>query len=511
MTKQPTRKKRKPHPVDHPDDSGAGAGNGKLRKWRSWHEREMPIKIVSKPTRQGFTITVSSDQLSGTFAFRYPNGVWVRYPHTNKIQLIDNIAYIFTAHLPFLLKGNIRLEYSTGYPHAFIWVNQSFMRHLPSYWYFYNKRRGTRVVPLLKTLLNTRTVFSQTIDEPIEFPETIDEHVILPFTFGKDSFLSYWLAKEIGLKPILIWFNDPPDEGYEGKHKKQLFTRFEHAVKDKLYVLDNPLGSLREKGEGWFGWETPITSWLLLSLPFAYKFRAGYLILSNEKSTNAFFYDDTGLRVMTDYEQSGQATEEISLLTQSLTEGEVYTTTFLQGVHEIAILAILKHRYFQYSFEYLMSCWSEIEAGKNKRWCGNCSKCARIYIYLCANGVDPVAEAGFSDNMLNSSKRHLFNVFGNTATGTGWDAFGVNVDEQALAFYLAYKRGIQAPLITEFVESGLFERTKKRFFDLMKEYYHLHPENITPPQWKTKIDTILRSELTAIRKELFRLHTPHRL
>lgn len=208
---------------------------------------------------------------------------------------------------------------------------------------------------------------------------------------------------------------------------------------------------------------------------------------------------------MPDYEQTAQATEEMSLLTQALSEGEVYTTTFLQGIDELAVLAILKTRYSKDTFRYLMSCWSENEFGKDKRWCGNCSKCARIYAYLTAVGVNPMKEAGFKDDMFDISKKHLFNVFGQKATGTGWDAFGLNTNEQALAFYLSYLRGYRQGLLKEFQALPIFLETKNKIHHLLMEYFSLHNEQVTPPQWKKKIDRIIKSALHDFRLEVFNL------
>ena len=503
-------KRRNNHPAVH---SLAPLSSGPLKKilrrphqWRNWHERETPVQVQSVPTEKGIRVSVRSSQFSKSLHLVYPPSIWKPYPRDNKIKLVDNISYVFTAHLPFLLRGNVRLEYSTGYPHVYSWAIQSFMRNLPAYWYMFKGKRGSNIFPILKVLLNSNYYFSETADTPPQFPSTIDEHVIIPFTFGKDSFLSYHIAKEIGLQPTLLWFNDPVDQGYEGKHKLKLFQEFSSEVHDPMYYLNNPLGSLRERGDGPFGWEMAITSWVLLSLPFAYVKKAGYIIASNERSTNYFFYDKQGMKIIPDYEQSAQATEELSILTQALSEGEVYTTTFLQGLEDIAIIAILKDRYAKKTFPYLMSCWSDEESGKNKRWCASCSKCARIYCYLIASGVDP-KEAGFKDNMFLENKAHLFNVFGKKASGTGWDAFGLNTTEQSLAFYIAYLRGNRDPLIKKFKRSSHFRMVSTQYAELVDHYFSVHYERTTPPQWKRKIDSVYRASLNRVKKELMHIRS----
>lgn len=474
------------------------------RKWRDWHEREVPIKITGKTIDSGIKVSISSTQLTTELELNYPNMVWEHYLKQNKVKLLDNIAYIFTAHLPFLLKGNIRLEYNTGYPQVFSWANQCFMRFLPAYWYLQRGRRGTGVFPLLKTMLNSRAIFAETKDVPPKFPETLQKNVIIPFTFGKDSFLTYLIANEIGLDPTLVYFNEPT-ELYAREHKLSLIKLFEKTAHKKIYFMDNPLGSLREIGEGWFGWELALTSWTLLSLPFAYLSKAAYIIFSNEMDVNKFFYDDEGLKVIPDYEQSAQAIEELSIVTQSLSEGEVYTTTFLQGLTDLSIVAILKNRYFDKSFNFLMSCWAETEDAKDKRWCANCSKCARLYVYMTACGIDPVKDAGFEDNMLEVERAPLYNVFGSRASGTGWDAFGLNTDEQALAFYLTCLRGNRDPLVKKFMKSALFIETKKRFPELINDYFSLHEEQVMPSQWKNSINKIFKDSLRVIRKEILQI------
>jgi hypothetical protein len=474
------------------------------RKRREWHEREKPVNISGSVTDAGIEVSVETEELNTRLSLEYPTSIWKHYHENNKVKFLDNVTYIFTAHLPFLLKGNIRLNYYTGYPATYSWATHCFLRFLPAYWYMQKKRRGTKVFPLLKTLLNSRAFFAEASDIPPEFPETLEKNVVIPFTFGKDSFLSYHTAKELNLNPTLVYFNEPT-ELFSREHKLRLINQFEQITGEKVHFMDNPLGSLREYGEGWFGWELSLTSWTLLSLPFNYRYKAAYIVFSNEMDVNSFFYDEDGMKVIPDYEQSAQAMEELSLMTQSLTEGEVYTTTFLQGMNDLGIIAILKAKYPDPTFKLLMSCWAETEAAADKRWCADCSKCARMYVFMTANGIDPISEAGFKDNMFVEEKAPLYNVFGQRASGTGWDAFGLNTDQQALAFYLTYQRGNRDPLVKRFAASPLYKQTEARYEELIQEYYSLHPETTTPPQWKTRVDQLYSQALAEIRVKLFKL------
>lgn len=468
---------------------------------KAWHEKEIPIRINSYNRDEGIEINIESKLINEHKLMKYPNGIWQNYPEDNKAKLLDNIAYIFTAHLPMLLKGNIRLEYNTGYPQCFSWSQQSFMRHLPLYWYYY-KKRGMSVMPMLKTLLNSRAYFCDTTDVPPEFPISVDENVILPFTFGKDSFLTYHICKELKLNTILVFFNDPSFLGYEGVHKKILFDEFLKKNQNDLYFLENPMEGLRDNGDGWFGWELSLTSWALMCLPLAYKYKAGYILFSNEKSVNAFYYDDQGFKVVPEYEQAYQATEEMSLLTQAMSEGELYTSTFLQGLNDLAIVAVLKENYAKETFPYLMSCW---DGSEEKRWCGKCTKCARLYLYLSAMGVNPIEEAGFEDDMFSEDKIDLYNAFGEKASGLGWDSFGLNKEEQELSFYICAKLGYKSPLVEIFKNSEAFARVEENLTTMVDEYLGLHEEHTSPLIWRTQINEIYNKALKKVRDRVFSL------
>jgi hypothetical protein len=481
-----------------PGESRGASG----RKWRPWHERETAVRIRGEAGERGILVTIDSRALSTSLQLIYPAEIWQRYPQENRSHLVDSITYIFTAHLPFLLKGNIRLEYSTGFPSAYSWAIHSFTRFLPSYWYLYRRKRGSKVFPMLKTLLNSRAVFSEMEEKYPVFPPSRPDRAVIPFTFGKDSFLSYTIASRLGIETVLVYFNEPT-ERYARAHKLELIERFCSDRDAEVYYIENPLGELRQYGEAWFGWELAITSWAVMALPFAYAAEARYILFSNEKSCNDFFYDREGLKVIPEFDQSAPATDALNALVQSMSQGQVYVATFLQGLNELAVIAMLK--YLDRSVcSYLMSCWAETDKALHKRWCAACSKCARIYLYLSANGIDPEAEAGYEDNLLENGYEHLYNVFGE-AQGTGFDAFGTNREEQTFAFYLAWLQGRSDPLIEKFLASPLFGEVTEKFDAYLKEYYGLHPEQLSPPRYKERIDALYREGLAEARRELIHL------
>ncbi|MFA4827401.1 MAG: hypothetical protein WC596_04105 [Candidatus Shapirobacteria bacterium] len=497
--------KQKKEPPDNNQNLLTPIHNGKSTwKWRAWHEREIPVKVNSSYVNDKIYVKISSSAINKLLTIRYPQNLWKSLPASLKNKLLNNIAYAYTAHFPLVIDKNVRLEFNTEYPQVYSWSNQSFMKFLPAYWYMHSAKRGTHILPILKTILNTTHTFKATNNENFSFSPSNEKYVVLPFTFGKDSFLTYHLVKRLGFKPILFWVNDPLSP-YESKHKLDLFNSFSKEIHDPIICVDSELETLRDLGMSWFGWEIPLTAWAILAIPIARQWKAKYIIFSNERSTEAFFYDHDGLKVVPDYEQSTQAVDEISLLTQSLSNGNVFTTSFLQGLDEITIISILAEEFSKNTFKNLMSCGSAHECAES-RWCGKCSKCARLYLYLSANGINPLKEVGFGENMFKTSKQGLYNVFGQTAAGSLFDAFGLNTEEQAFAFYLCYLRGIKDPLVNKFTKTKYFKDVENRFDYFLNEYYRQHEERVTPSVCKQALSKLCEGILARVRKKAKALH-----
>lgn len=450
------------------------------------------IKIEGKPSKTGFEAKISSKIFSKKVDISYPKFVWDYYPETNKKNLLDNLTYIFTAHLPLLLNKNIELKYTTNYPMVFSWTNHCFMKFLPSYWYLHEKNSEARILPVLKRIINTEVSFEKEKRSQPKIQKPQKKNVLIPFTFGKDSMLTYFLSKEIGLKPTLVYFNEPT-ELFAKKHRLKLIKNFEKEKKEKIHFMENNLASLRSGGNGWFGWESTLTSYALLSLPFAYFSKATYIVFSNEIDCNYHFVGEENCKVRYDFEQSSQATEEMSHLTQNL--GGTKCTNFLMGLHDLGIFSVLKN-YYRKNLKYLMSCWAETSDAKNNRWCENCSKCARTFLFLSASGIDPIKETGFKSNLFEKKYEGLFNLFGEMKTAKfTFESTGTSRNEQLLAFYLCYLRKNKSPLVEKFTKSPLFKEAKSRFPELLKEYYSLHEISDTPQELKNKIDKIFNSAL----------------
>jgi hypothetical protein len=464
------------------------------------HGNEMPLSIRGHFHSNSVGLDIKSKIVKERLEFRYPTEIWRQYPAENKQRLIDNISYLFTAHLPLLTGKPLRLEYHTRYPQIFSWVTEAFLRFVPSYPYLHEGQKGNNKMEGLRTMLDRRVYFAPSKPLQGKIRSTKEKNIVIPFTFGKDSFLTYHLAKDIGLSPTLVYFNEPTEE-YTRQHKLNLIKDFSKESGEHVYFTDNSFGRLRAFGSGWFGWEMALSSWALFALPFAYAKAARYIVFANEASCNHAFYDQDGLKVMPQYEQSWQATEAMSAMTQTLSGGTVFTTSFLEGIYESGVIALLKARYHN-SLKYLMSCWAETKAAKFKRWCGICAKCARIYLYLLANNVDPKF-VGFKDNMLTADKADLFEIF--HADDDMGGALATDKEEQLLAFYILCLQGRQDALVKRFKKSAHYNYVKKNFKGLVTRYYTLHNEIVTPTAWRKKLHAIINGVLTKRVNELYRL------
>ncbi len=162
----------------------------------------------------------------------------------------------------------------------------------------------------------------------------------------------------------------------------------------------------------------------------------------------------------------------------------------IEPLNDIAVVYALYKRYPEVA-KYHMSCFVETEAGRDHRWCLDCSVCSKMYLLIAASGFDPKT-AGITRNMLTSDCRDYFSLFGGSSVHT-YALTGRGRDEQLFAFYLAWKNGDRSDLVQEF-ENRFLEEAKGREDELYKTFFGLH-ESITMPAHISR-------EATSIYKEV---------
>ncbi len=448
---------------------------------------------IPKTLTVNATITSSGIEIQlneNKFPIVYPKKIWAKFPVNLKKILRDNLAYSSTLFVPQML--NLRdIEYKTNRPlsETFLYKNGIYDMPISAI------ADGKKSIDYIRRFFNTRPTFQS---DHILAPEFIDNReekskkIIIPFSFGKESLLTYSVAKDIGLDPVLVYVIEP-SHTYEHFHKRKLIKLFEREFNIKIQTVFYNPGIFRY-GKLWnlktdLGWGLHTTDYSILLLPFLYYFGANLIAFGNEPSCNDYFYTQNLLTYKAAYDQHSDWISQQSLLSTMLLGKKVQATSFVEPVYEIAETKILQGRYPDIG-KYQMSCEVKTLAGKINRWCQNCTKCSYMYVLLTAFGTDP-KKVGFTQNLLDKNHKDLYEYFFN------YDAdnpeYG-SQEELGLAFYLTYLRNEKDYSVIKFEKKLLkkFMKSKKKLFQDF-----LSPQNskTIPAYLKKKVLQIYSKEL----------------
>ncbi len=457
------------------------------------------MKINYSISKKGFRIRLDKKG----FSIGYPKEIWESFPKKTKKNIVENLVFLSTSTLPTITDSG-KLEYNMNSPLMGSFFLKPILYYVPSCAEEYGKDCFT----IIKRLMNAKYEFKSYNIKVPEYTAKANNKACILFTFGKDSMLSFALAEEIGLDPELIYIEEPDDSyydkytktvirSYQNKHKTKLIDDFEKEFrKKKIYRIKNDIALLRncdyfKVDEAELPWGSQLTEYALLMLPFNSHFKAKYVVYGNEASCSATYYNTQGFLTNPVFDQSGEWTFEISKILRLLTK-KVSALSFLEPIHDLAITKILHSRYPHYA-KYQTSCLAANNHAKKTRWCHHCSKCARIYIFLLANNIDPKT-VGFSENMLKKSKIEYYALFEKIDCASPYDMAGLGRDEQLLAFFLAYKNSAKGYLIDIFKKKHLKE-AQKRKKELIKEFYGIHESLTIPKHIRKKLDKIYGEEL----------------
>ncbi len=445
-------------------------------------------KISAEVIPSGIKVHLNKHSL----ALRYPEEIWRRFPAHQKEIFAENIAYCLTLHLPFLFPTLRKMDYQMPVPLSEAFAYKSFTQALPATAMMQEDRFGKLTSNLLRRFFLTEYVFdNKKTLLPVFDRTSYKENLVMPFTFGKDSLLTFALCQELGISPQPVFIAEPHFP-YDEVVKRSLAVNFQKENKVKIEFLSNTLGLLRDP-DGWFGWETQLTQYSLMLLPYVYARKAAYLIFSNEQSCDETLIDADGFRCNPVFEQSHQWLLQNSLMASLVGGNSLQVGTFLEPIHEIAIIKILHHRYPAIG-KYQSSCDLDTKPKSGTRWCEDCSKCARMYIFLLANGVDP-KRVGFKNNMLKASKKHLFSLFDpNRIKEFSYDNTEGAHKEQLFAFLLAYKRGVKGAVMNSFAKRYL-KLARANEDELRRTYFGVHSTTTIPRPYLSKLLRIFHEEL----------------
>jgi len=446
------------------------------------------LVIDARETRTGIEFLFRGN----TYALSYPDDIWRRYPKKARDMLFDNLVYAETIHLPLTLKAN-EITYNVSRPFFETYFFQNLVMDFPSC----ADVDLTKTSDLLKAFMNTRVHFK---DHEIKFPsyteESREDSSVVSISFGKDSLCSWAVSNEIGLNPQMCYIVEP-SMTYEEKHKTALAEAFNKEFGIKLNKVIHTAGSFRDGvhlgvGKTEIGWGLQSTQYALIILPIAHKFQARYILIGNEHSCGEYYFDREGYICFVCYDQSHYWTKQIDSMTRQMTGGGVRTLSVIEPLNDIAVVYTLNKRYPEVA-KYHMSCFVETEAGRDKRWCQECSVCAKMHLLILASGFDP-KRVGLERNMLTKESREYFTLFGGKEVET-YALTGMGRDEQLFAFYLLWKKGNRSDLVNEFAERFLDE-AREREDELYKTFFSIHDSITMPPPIKKKVMSIYKEVLS---------------
>lgn len=433
------------------------------------------------------------------YKIKYPYFIWEKFPTSLHQVFADGLTYISTWHLSLINKKPTIYHF----PHPLI--EPIFFKLLtysiPMNIFDFSHLKTSQ---LLKEFYNCTF---QTQFRSLNFfysgkkvKKRLQNVALILFSFGKDSLLTFGLLNELGIKTFPIFMREPYSF-FENHHKKKLANKFYDEFNIEVEFFPLTIGRLRETAGLYWGWDIILSQYVFTLVPYFFYYQAKYLFLGNEQSCNFYLKDKEGYFVNPVFEQSVSAMQ----LLQSIPKLFYISThigSLIEPIHEIFITYILHKRYPEFG-KFQMSCFSEEEQAKKRRWCGMCEKCARIFIFLKALGFSPERVGFYNNNMLKEEKSKYYVIFNKTdkTAESAYGGSGLGKDEQLLAFYLAYKRGIKGELIEKFKKLYLpeVERRKNKLF---KEYFGIHSSVSLPSALRKKILKIFMQEKENCTKEL---------
>ncbi|MBU0461994.1 MAG: hypothetical protein KJ574_05390 [Nanoarchaeota archaeon] len=447
-------------------------------------KKEEFIPIKSEITEDGISISVKNKK----YVMRYPKEIWKKYHDTNKEFLLDNLTFIQTCHIPASNNkdGNV---YSTALPLFETFAFKSTMYDLPASAQLDNQKttdyfRKFFNSSFLFASYNTVMPKSNTKRRTAQNKRPV---AVVLFTAGKESLLTLGLCLEMGVKPIPIYIDENP-QGAESRHKEKIIDALRKEYGIEVYHLLNEPGDLREEDlQGNYnslGSGPQLLAYTLAVMPFVEYFDAEYILFGNEYSCDSYTKDAEGFNSNFCFDQSSEWTKQLSVVSEMMTGGKTEVGSIVSPLYELGVVKILHERY-PHLANLQMSCFCWTPEGQHRKWCGNCSKCARLFVFFKALGID-TASMGFVNDMFSPEKKGLFSPFEGDNLN-GYDSSGLGNEEQALAFFLAIEKGEKGPLLDEFKNLPIYSEIKNNFRMIHKKYFSQYESLAVPLEFKESI------------------------
>jgi len=449
------------------------------------------MNLSIKQNDNGFIINFNREKL----AVNYPTAIWNNFPDEKKNFFMDNYLFLKSLHFPLVLKVNkIKLNTAPPLLKSFFMTMQ-FM-DIPNI----SDMDGMKLDNLFKKFFNSTFKFN---NDEIKYPNSnfgLNENSsVLSSSFGKDSLLSLALAKEMKLEIHPVWIEEkgaPLENCYKRKLIKKFKEEFDvtiEKIKNETMLLHS-YSYLKISNDTKYILSHLLTEYAFLLIPFLYNYGAEYLFFGNEQSCNQTYMSKGGYKCYPVFDQSVEWMQEINKLLNIALGKKIYVSSLVEPLHDMAIIKILHNRYPKFA-KYQYSCFPDETSVNNfKRWCCNCSKCARLYIIFKALNVN-TKKLGFPNGMLSKNHMKYYSIFCSNKKLSSYDSSGIGRDEQLLAFLLATKNKVKGELIDEF-KKRFMKEVESRENELRKKFFSIHKSVTIPKKIKTKLLSIYKEELS---------------
>ncbi len=436
----------------------------------------------------GFRIFVFGKE----YVVKYPHEVYADLSDDIRRRLAENFIYCRVASL--LLTIDRPFMYPFSRPPVRDFVTYGINGDIPRLSYL--SGLSSDDLRLVLTQNQSRESFNDSSTNSSFEYDAVDR-MVLAMSFGKDSLLTYGVTRELGLDIKLIYVREM--EGIyarEEEFKSQIideFTKNEHVTlevlmdnTDEMFV-DIPGDRVIEDVENANG----MLAFALQLMPFAYHYRARYILFGNEANFSDFFLLQDE-RVYPSFDQSIVYAQKENEVLAAITKGSTQVASLVESIYNIGEMAVLVNRYPDL-IRYLMSC--SPQEGDPDRWCYRCPMCAKAFLYLTAVGGNP-QDMGFHQDFFEAQYAALYPLF-NTDIKRAYEKPPAVRDEQLFAFLLAYRRGRTGELIDMFKELYLTEALEREV-ELREKFLGIHPSPTIPEALQEKIAALYRSELEKI-------------
>lgn len=444
------------------------------------------------PTDSGFSLQTGGKWHADVCAMRFPGAVWKSFK--GKESLVSELAYVTTLATPLILKHD-RVHYNTPRPEYLETYNRCFEKSIPNL---------TEPIPdetahaILQRFREVSLHFNgESLHNSFDFPNTRGEkRVILPFSFGKDSLLTLALLRSMDYTviPVIIDERVLP----RGFAMKTLLCR--RLAKNTGIQCQQVINEIQLLSDYQVLEQNPTRLYqvqvyfiyLLAMLPFCAYYKAPLIAVNNEYANTLKTIHKNNILAEKRVMQGKEVTRMLSTIIKKIGGGRVRLTNLIGGLGDFAIHRLLHEIYHEFSF-YRISCHMEMTG--HTRWCHECDRCARAYLFSVAMGYN-TREMEFEHSMLEEEHARYFSFFQEPSPGNRYREW--TSMEEALAFHMAALRGATHPLVAKAVSI-----LGKKNIDFNKYYKKVFSIQSSPAPTPHNVKIQMR-----INKNLGRLYNP---